>query len=206
MTATEYLSYLVREIHTVVAATTDENGLPATAAIDMMAADENGLYFLTAKGKRFYERLTRTGYLALTGIKGAATMHRVAVSMRGRVREAGVGLLPRFMADYPYMFEIYPSEASRRALTVFCLYAGAGEWFDLSKKPIERVSFSFGGEADRSAEYRITDRCIGCGSCASVCPQACIDLSRTPAAIRPQNCLHCGNCFDICPVGAVERG
>ena len=42
------------------------------------------------------------------------------------------------------MFEIYPTEESRKALTVFQIYEGSGEWFDLSKKPIERASFTFG--------------------------------------------------------------
>lgn len=32
----DYLSYLVREIHTTVVATIDDEGLPVTAAIDMM--------------------------------------------------------------------------------------------------------------------------------------------------------------------------
>ena len=51
MTAAEVLQYLQQEIHTTVAATTDKGGLPVTCAIDMMDADETGLYFLTAKGK-----------------------------------------------------------------------------------------------------------------------------------------------------------
>ena len=42
------------------------------------------------------------------------------------------------------MKEIYPTPDSQKALTVFQLYEGSGEWFDLSKKPIERFSFSFG--------------------------------------------------------------
>ena len=50
----DYLKYLVREIHSTVVATVDENGLPMTCAIDIMDYDENGLYFLTAKGKGFY--------------------------------------------------------------------------------------------------------------------------------------------------------
>jgi hypothetical protein len=32
------------------------------------------------------------------------------------------------------MNEIYPDTASRSALTVFVIYEGSGEWFDLSKK------------------------------------------------------------------------
>lgn len=66
--AMNYLKYLTEVIHTVVVATTDEVGLPVTCAIDMMDADESGLYFLTAKGKGFYNRLKKNGYMALTGI------------------------------------------------------------------------------------------------------------------------------------------
>ena len=68
MTSAEVLKYLQQEIHTTVAVTTDSDGLPVTCAIDMMDADETGLYFLTAKGKGFYTRLKEKGYLALTGI------------------------------------------------------------------------------------------------------------------------------------------
>ena len=89
MTATEVLQYLQKEIHSTVAATVDDDGLPATCAIDVMDADENGLYFLTARGKGFYSRLKRRGYIALTGMKGKDTMSRVAVSVRGNVRELG---------------------------------------------------------------------------------------------------------------------
>ena len=51
--AETYFRYLVNEIHTTIVATVDDEGLPVTAAIDMMDADENGLYFLTARGKAF---------------------------------------------------------------------------------------------------------------------------------------------------------
>lgn len=48
---------IVEEIHSTVIATVDDNGLPVTCAIDIMDFDENGLYFLTAKEKGFYDRL-----------------------------------------------------------------------------------------------------------------------------------------------------
>ena len=88
MEARDYLEYIVQEIHTTVVATVDDEGLPVTAAIDMMDADENGLYFLTAKGKGFYDRLKKREFLALTAMKGEDTMSSVAVSIRGKVREA----------------------------------------------------------------------------------------------------------------------
>ena len=74
MNTKEYLEYVVKEIHTVIVATVDDDGLPVTSAIDMMDADEGGLYFLTAKGKGFYDRLKKRELLALTATKGDDTM------------------------------------------------------------------------------------------------------------------------------------
>jgi uncharacterized pyridoxamine 5'-phosphate oxidase family protein len=204
MTAHDYLNFIVDEIHSTVVATVDGDGLPVTCVIDMMYADENGLYFLTAKGKNFYQRLKDKSYLALSGKKGEDTMSCTAISVRGKVREIGAEMLPLLFEKNPYMFEIYPTEESRKALTVFQIYEGSGEWFDLSKKPIERDSFTFGGAEIRSSGYFVTDDCIGCGSCLSDCPQSCIEL-KEKAVIRQENCLHCGNCAEVCPVGAVIR-
>ena len=205
MEAVDYLAYISKVIHTTVVATVDDDGLPITAAIDMMDSDENGLYFLTAKGKSFYDRLTKRRYMALTAVKGADTMTSVAVSVRGKVKEIGESFLPRLFEKNPYICDIYPTEESRRALTVFKLYEGNGEWVDLSKKPIERASFSFGGSERKTEGYFITDACIGCESCAAVCPQNCINAESIPYVIEQEHCLHCGNCMEACPVGAVER-
>ncbi len=205
METKDYLKYIVDEIHTVVVATVDDSRQPVTAAIDMMDYDENGLCFLTAKGKGFYDRLKKREYMALTGMKGEDTMSCVAVSVRGKVKEVGAALLPRLFLKNPYMNEIYPTAESQKALTVFQLYEGSGEWFDLSKKPIERASFTFGGAETKNDGYFITDACIGCRACEAVCPQSCIDFAGTPAVIRQENCLHCGNCMSVCPQNAVVR-
>ena len=204
-TAKDYLAYISDVIHTTVVATVDDAGLPVTAAIDMMDSDERGLYFLTARGKSFYDRLVKHQFLALTAMKGEDTMHSVAVSLRGKVRELGPEKLGRLFRKNPYMAEIYPTEASRSALTVFQVYEGSGEWFDLSKKPIERDSFTFGGGLEKQEGYVITDACIGCGTCLGVCPQSCIDSGSVPYVIEQAHCLHCGNCFRDCPVGAVKK-
>ena len=201
----KYFRYLVEEIHTTIVATVDDEGLPVTAAIDMMDCNENGLYFLTAKGKSFYDRLVKRGFLALTAIKGEDTMSSVAVSVRGKVKELGYDRIPELFKKNPYMHDIYPTEESMHALTVFLIYEGTGEWFDLSKKPIERASFAFGGSQKKEEGYFIADACIGCGSCAVVCPQQCIDTTDIPHVIRQENCLHCGNCMTACPVSAVEK-
>ena len=205
MTAIDILKYLQAEIHTTVAATVDENGLPVTCAIDIMDADENGLYFLTAKGKGFYRRLKEREYIALTGIKGEDTMSCVAISVRGRAKELGSDPLNNLFIKNPYMKDIYPTRKSQSALTVFQLYEGNIEWFDLSKKPIERFSYSFGDVKSADEGYLIKDNCIGCRICEDVCPQNCIDFTCVPAVIQQEHCLRCGNCMQVCPNDAVIK-
>ena len=205
METKDYLNYVVHEIHRTIVATVDDEGLPVTAAIDMMDCDDNSLYFLTAKGKGFYDRLIKRKFLAFTAMKGEDTMSTVAVSIRGKVRELGYDRIPELFDKNPYMHQIYPTEESMKALTVFQIYEGSGEWFDLSRKPIERASFTFGGAEKKTEGYFITDNCIGCGSCVAICPQDCIRQDSIPFRIEQKHCLHCGNCMTACPVGAVER-
>ena len=205
METKDYLAYISKVIHRTIVATVDDDGLPVTAAIDMMDSDENSLYFLTAKGKSFYDRLKKRQFLALAAMKGEDTLSSVAVSVRGKVRELGYGKIPELFGKNPYMHQIYPTEESMKALTVFQIYEGTGEWFDLSKKPIERASFVFGSAEEKAEGYFITDACIGCGNCLPVCPQNCIISERQPYVIVQEHCLHCGNCLTSCPAEAVKK-
>lgn len=200
----DVFKYLQEQIHTTIIATTNELGLPVTCAIDLMDYDEEGIYFLTAKGKNFYNRLVQRKFLSLTGIKGKDTLSCVAVSLQGKVKEIGKKYLDQLLSKNIYMYEIYPTEASRSALTVFHIYAGEIEWFDLSKKPIERYTFTFGGGENKKQGFYITDACTSCGKCLKVCPQQCIKIN-SKAYIKEENCLHCGNCQNVCPSQAVKR-
>lgn len=197
--------FLLKEIHTVVMANTDDDGKPVTCAIDIMDYDSHGIYFLTAKGKKLYERLKKYPFISFTGIKGDSTMNRIAVSVHGNVKECGRDVLNKLLERNNYMYDIYPTEQSQKNLTAFIIYEGHGEWFDLSKKPIERFSFVFGGATDVRSGYYIDEKCVSCAKCLSVCPQKCIELQENRAVINRTHCLHCGNCFEICPTGAVRR-
>lgn len=55
----DYLELLVEEIHSTTVATIGSDGHPQTRIIDMMYYDEEGVYFLTAKGKA---EVVKTGY------------------------------------------------------------------------------------------------------------------------------------------------
>lgn len=152
MQTKEYLEYIVDHIHSTVFATVDSQGRPVTCAIDIMDYDESGLYFLTAKGKNFYDRLKANENVAFTAMKGEDTLSCVAVSVQGKAKEIGPDRLPDLFRKNPYMEKIYPDVRSRSVLTVFKIYEGTGEWFDLSKLPIERASFFFG---DAQAKNRL---------------------------------------------------
>ena len=114
MNTKEYLEYVVKEIHTVIVATVDDDGLPVTSAIDMMDADEGGLYFLTAKGKGFYDRLKKREFLALTATKGDDTMNSVAISIRGKVRDLGFEKIPELFEKNPPRFGMIIEHLSSR--------------------------------------------------------------------------------------------
>lgn len=205
MSAEKYLQILQQEIHSVIFATTDSMNLPVTCVIDIMLADECGLYFLTAKGKAFYDRLKNHPFISLTGLKGNDTMHSQSITLRGKVREIGQERLTKIFSQNPYMAKIYPNSESRSALTVFQIYKGSGEFFDLSCTPIFREKFSFGGMENHTTLFYITSKCNNCKLCSHVCPQQCIDISKKPFLIQQEHCLHCGKCMEICPVQAIER-
>ena len=77
METRDYLAFVVNQIPTTIVATVDDEGLPVTAAIDRMDSDDDSLYFLTAKGKGFYDRLVKQGFLAFTPLSlCSAAVHR----------------------------------------------------------------------------------------------------------------------------------
>ncbi len=197
----EYLRILVEEIHSTAIATIDQNGRPITRIIDMMLYDENGLYFLTAKGKEFYWQLMEQKYISLSSVKD-----KRSISLRGSIRNIGSEKLDEIFEKNTYMQKIYP-EDTREALEVFQIYEAAGEFFDISDPGhVTRGAISIGEPMTETGGYFISkEKCTGCGACSTVCPQKCIDCSSVPAVIDQNRCLHCGRCAEICPVQAVEH-
>ena len=108
-----YLTILVEDIHSTTVATIGVDGHPQTRVIDMMLWDENGLYFLTAKGKEFYKQLMEQKYIALS-----ATKDKKAISLRGKIKNIGTEKLNQIFEKYTYMQDIYPDN-TREALEVF---------------------------------------------------------------------------------------
>ena len=190
---------MLREMRDVSFATVAPDGTPRVRIIDVMLAEEDRLYFLTARGKDFYAELTAGGQAAVTGLNDRWETVRVW----GKVRNVGQDLLDRIFRENPSMNAVYPGE-TRNILEVFCLYEGEGEYFCLATEPITRWPFAFGKDGYEPKGFAITGECAECGLCLEGCPQKAIDEG-TPYVIRQENCLHCGRCAELCAFDAVEK-
>jgi len=191
---------MLRDMRDVAFATVDAQGLPHVRIIDVMIVDEGRLVFCTARGKDFYEELTATGRVAITGLNDSWQTVRLAGPVTKLDDERA--WIDRIFAENPSMEHVYPGE-SRYVLEPFAVESGQVELFDLGREPIDRHRFEF-GEAVRRHGFVITDACIGCGTCQAGCPQRCIE-DGVPFLIHQDHCLHCGYCFENCPVQAIER-
>ncbi len=184
-------------------ATVDETGAPQVRNISAIHYEGTTLYFLTARGKAFARQLRADGRVQILGY----TRFKETIRLSGRAEEVPAAEQRRWRdilyTEQPYLENVYPGE-TKNIDTVFRLKDYTIEYFCLSTRPITREYFAVGDAAVPRKGYYITEDCIGCGTCRTVCPQSAIDEG-TPFAIRQNNCLQCGNCFENCPVEAVKR-
>ncbi|MDO9043501.1 MAG: glycyl-radical enzyme activating protein [Desulfocapsaceae bacterium] len=57
--------------------------------------------------------------------------------------------------------------------------------------------------ADRPEIAFFSDRCIGCGECRELCPEAALEVDKI-ARINRSRCSGCGLCVESCPTRALE--
>ncbi|MFI3115284.1 MAG: 4Fe-4S binding protein [Clostridia bacterium] len=197
--ARKYLD-MFRKGRSVSMATVDEDGRPQSRIIDVMIVNDDGMYIISSRGKEFHKQLTEKEDVAMSYY-----FEETCVSLRflGKVKKVETKWLDEVFVQNPGMNEVYPGE-TRYALDCFLVYQGHGEFFDLSKNPIYRERFAYGGDEVAKVGFKIMDNCVSCGVCVEHCPQKCISEG-SPYEIKEYNCLHCGHCFEYCPVGAVEK-
>ena len=52
-------------------------------------------------------------------------------------------------------------------------------------------------------DYKITDECLACGTCAGECPVTAISEGDGKYVIDQDTCIECGTCAAVCPVSAI---
>ena len=189
---------LLRDVKSVTFATINA-GEPSARIIDVMFVEDDGLYFLTARGKSFYRQLKINPSVAICGMNEKY----VSVRLVGDIKFCkDKNVVDKIFDLNPMMNDLYPGE-KRYVLEGIHLYQGKGEIFDLSKEPPSRQRFSFGGLTVNPSGYSISMLCTACGVCQDVCPVGVITEGE-PYEIDRAHCLECGSCFEVCPEDAIE--
>lgn len=191
----------LREVRETFLATVDEKGDPQARLIETMLVDDDGLYFLTARGKNVYKEIMNHNRVVMAGL----TKDWMSIRVNGTCEKLDDKKywIDKMFKNNPSMEGIYPGE-SRYILEPFKISKGIIEYFDLSGEKINRGSLSFGAVKVKEKGFFITNSCIECGTCARNCPQQAITVGN-PYFINQENCLHCGLCFEKCPVSAIKR-
>lgn len=186
-------------------ATVDEDGAPQVRNISAIHYEGTDVYFLTARGKSFARQLYADGRVQISGY----TRYKETIRVSGRAVEVPEDEQIKWRnilyQEQPYLENVYPGE-TKNIDTMFVIKDYTIEYFCLSTRPITREYFTVGNAVLKPKGYVITDRCIGCGTCTTVCPQGAVEQEKSEAFIIRQNhCLQCGNCFENCPVQAIDR-
>lgn len=184
-------------------ATVDEEGAPQVRNISAIHFEGTDIYFLTARGKYFASQLKRDGRIQILGY----TKYKETIRLSGKAIEVPESDQKKWRdmlyQEQPYLENVYPGE-TKEIDTMFVIRDYTIEYFCLSTRPITREYFAVGNAQIKPKGYMITENCIGCGTCQSVCPQNVI-TEGSPFVIDAHHCLQCGNCAENCPVQAIER-
>ena len=182
-------------------ATVDGTGAPQIRCVSAIHYEKDSLYFFTARGKAFCDELLSDGRVQIL----AYTRFKEMIRLSGRAvpAQAQEEKINTIFSEQPYLANVYPGE-TRSIGIIFELKNFTIEYFNLGVNPIFREVYAVGQAEAPKKGYRITDACIGCGTCLEHCPQGCI-VPGEKYTIQPEHCLHCGACYEHCPAKAVEK-
>ena len=184
-------------------ATVDHHSCPNVRVVSARIFDGSAMYFLTARGKAFARQMDGNQQIAVIGFDEKANdMVRMTGKVEKVPEDEQIKWRDAIYETYPYLEHVYPGE-TKNIDVIYRISDYTLEYFTLATHPITREYFEIGSAQREKKGYRITDACIGCGTCQGVCPQKVIS-DGTPFEIDQAHCLQCGNCFENCPVQAIE--
>ncbi len=180
-------------------------GMDATPQIRCISAihyEPDAFYFFTARGKEFCRELLHDGHVQILAYTRYKEMIRVSTRAVPLPETEQSNYIDLIFREQPYLSHLYPGDT--RSIGIDLLFGIWKSKFQSRREPHFRERYRAGSVTMRQKGYRITERCTGCGKCASVCPQQCIAPGK-PYRILQEHCLHCGNCSQHCPVQAIAR-
>lgn len=141
METKEILNTLYQDIHSICIGTIDTDGHPLTAILDILRADESGIYVSTHKYKKIYQCLNSQPFVSIVGMAGEDYFHSKMVTFNGKVENLGGGLVDQLLSENPYLYRLFPIGRDNSDLDVFRIYGGVGEYQDFSVEPNVRITF-----------------------------------------------------------------
>ena len=150
-------------------ATVDENGAPQVRNISAIHYEPDGMYFFTARGKEFARELERDGRVQILGYTKYKEMIRVSAKAVAAPAEEQKKWMDRIFMEQPYLKNVYPGD-TREIGIIYEIRQAQIEYFHLGVSPIFRETYTIGGGITAQKGYRITEQCIGCGTCFVHCP------------------------------------
>ena len=139
-----------------------------------MLKEEGRLFFCTARGKDFCKELLANSTVAVTGLNDKwQTVHIMGRAERLADAEQHA-MIDRIFEENPSMNEVYPGD-THYILEAFVIAEGSIEFFDLGQSPICYESLALEKASVTEKDFFITEVCIGCVTCASLCLQQCIE-------------------------------
>lgn len=121
---------ILRDVKDAAFATVDKQWVPQVRIIDVMLAENEKIYFCTARGKDFYAQLMRDNHIAVTAVNRDFQMVRLSGTAEKLTEQKH--WIDRIFKENPSMNSVYPNE-SRYILEPFCIANANIEFFDLSK-------------------------------------------------------------------------
>ena len=109
---------ILRDVKDAAFATVDEKGVPQVRIIDVMLAEDEKIYFCTARGKDFYAQLMQDNHIAVTAVNRDFQMVRLTGTAEKLKDQKD--WIDRIFQKNPSMNSVYPKE-SRYILEPFCI-------------------------------------------------------------------------------------
>lgn len=177
---------------------TMKNGVPESRIISMQRMSDGMVYFMTSRGKPFYQQLKKYPRIAASTLLDD-THH--CIRIKATVEECtDTFCYQEYAEKNPGTMKMYRNNTE--LIVLFRLVSGTGEIIHLYRDDmIRRLRFGFGGERPEELTYYISDKCIGCGNCYENCAEHAIYRGEDGKYhIRSMDCDDCGICYTRCPM------